>query len=32
MKVVIVGYGWLGSQLALELQGQGHEVFVTKRS
>ena len=32
MKVVIVGYGWLGSQLALALQGQGHQVFVTKRS
>ena len=32
MKVVIVGYGWLGRQLAPILQSAGHHVFVTKRN
>lgn len=31
MKVVIVGYGWLGRQLGTALLAAGHNVFVTKR-
>ena len=32
MKIIIVGYGWLGRQLALPLQQDGHQLFVTRRS
>lgn len=32
MKIVIVGYGWLGALLAPQLTAAGHQVFVTSRS
>ena len=32
MKIVIVGYGWLGRQLALPLAREGHQLLVTRRS
>lgn len=32
MKIIIVGYGWLGRQLALPLQQEGYQLFVTRRS
>lgn len=32
MKIVIVGYGWLGRQLALPLAMDGHQLYVTRRS
>lgn len=32
MKVVIIGCGWLGQQLAADLLAQGHQVFGSRRS
>lgn len=32
MKIIIVGCGWLGQQLALPLQQDGHQLYVTRRS
>lgn len=31
MKVVIIGCGWLGQQLAAELISQGHQVYASRR-
>lgn len=32
MKIVIVGYGWLGQQLAVALCADGHQLVVTRRN
>lgn len=32
MKVVIIGCGWLGQQLAADLIAQGHQVYASRRS
>jgi nucleoside-diphosphate-sugar epimerase len=32
MKFVIVGCGWLGQQLAVQLQADGHKVIATRRT
>ncbi|MDP5191394.1 NAD-dependent epimerase/dehydratase family protein [Rheinheimera baltica] len=32
MKVVIVGYGWLGQQIAAKLAANGHQLYVTRRA
>lgn len=32
MKIIIIGYGWLGQQLALPLLQDGHQLYVTRRS
>lgn len=32
MKIVIVGYGWLGQQLAAALCADGHQLVVTRRN
>ncbi|MBZ9611220.1 NAD(P)H-binding protein [Rheinheimera maricola] len=32
MKVIVVGCGWLGSQLAQQLASEGHQVWATRRT
>lgn len=32
MKIVIIGCGWLGQQLAADLVAQGHQVYASRRS
>uniref|UniRef100_A0A486XKY6 Protein yeeZ n=1 Tax=Rheinheimera sp. BAL341 TaxID=1708203 RepID=A0A486XKY6_9GAMM len=32
MKILIVGCGWLGQQLAVQLQADGHQVIATRRT
>ena len=31
-SVVILGCGWLGTQLGVQLSGQGHQVWGSRRS